>query len=102
MYFVGLILTFVKMPAFMKSRIMFLLMTVAVIPVLLMAVGIVELINERIHKLDRIQPQIRLFRAFGALTLGGITGTVIAAVMLLCGIFAGPLFKLYRRKGDTK
>ncbi|MBR1812110.1 MAG: hypothetical protein IJ766_10780 [Clostridia bacterium] len=120
LYFVGVILVFVKRPVFMESQIMLPLMVVASIPALLMAVGIVELISERIKKLDRILPRVRLLRGFGALTLGGVTGTVIAIIMLicaaaigtgellyvwlmltggiLCGVFAGLLFRRYKRK----
>ena len=122
LYFVGLILAFVKKPAFMEERIMLQLIVVAVIPALLMLLGIVELISERIHKFDRILPKVRLMRGFGALTLGGITGTITAAVMLicaaaggagellevwlllagaiLCGLFAGLLFRRYERIPD--
>ncbi|MBQ7432092.1 MAG: isoprenylcysteine carboxylmethyltransferase family protein [Lachnospiraceae bacterium] len=85
LYFVGLILSFVKMPAYMEHETMFQLAVVAVIPALLMLVGIVELVGERIHKLDRVLPRIRLMRGFGALTLGGITGVVIGVIILICG-----------------
>lgn len=118
LYFIVLILAFAKKPAFMEDAVMQRLMVVAVIPALLMLLGIVELISERFHKLDRVLPKIRLLRGFGALTLGGITGTVTAAVMLiyaaagraselldiwmllsggiLCALFAGLLFKRYK------
>lgn len=56
----------------------------ALLPAVLMLVGIVELISERIAKLDYVLPKARLYRGFGALTLGGITGTVAAVVILLC------------------
>ena len=91
---------------------------VSVIPALLMLTGIAELIGERIHKLDRTLSRIRLLRGFGVLTLGGILGTPISAAVLisalisgtgdmlyallmlaggiLCGLFAGLLFKRYR------
>lgn len=95
LYFIGLILSFVKKPAFMEETVMFCLMVVAVIPALFMLVGISELISERIHKLDRVLPRTRLMRGFGALTLGGITGTLIAAVMLLCGAATGTHNHLY-------
>ena len=64
-------------------------MVVAIIPAILMALGIVELINQRIHKLDRVLPRICLMREFGALTLGGITGIVTAVVMLICAVATG-------------
>ena len=104
---------FLEVPA---TRVLILL---AVIPAILMLIGIAELISERIQKLDRILPRNRLLRGFGALTLGGILGAVIAAVLaiaagltgqsvvsalllglggLLCGLFAGLLYRGYRRK----
>lgn len=95
LYFIGLILAFTKKPAFMEESVMFHLTVVAVIPALLMLIGIVELINERVHKLDRVLPHVRLFRGFGALTLGGIAGTVTAAVMLVCAIVTGTGELLY-------
>jgi len=95
LYFIGLILIFVKKPAFMEETVMFYLLVVAVIPALFMLVGISELISERIHKLDRVLPRTRLMRGFGALTLGGIAGTLIATVMLLCGAVAGAHNLLY-------
>ena len=118
LYFVGLILSFVDSPDYMSDKLISGLGAVSIIPALLMLVGIIELISERIHKLDWTLPRIRLLRGFGALTLGGILGTVVAAVMLiyaeiggagdllyvwlmlageiLCGMFAGLLFKHYR------
>jgi len=83
----------------------------ALLPAVLMLVGIAELISERIAKLDFVLPKIRLYRGFGALTLGGICGAVFAAVSLgiehtplffwmlvsgvLCAVFAGLLFREY-------
>ncbi len=77
----------------------------------MMLVGLVELISERIAKLDYTLPKIRLWRGFGLLTLGGICGAVIAAVLLvlepapllfwmlaggvLCAVFSGLLFREY-------
>lgn len=85
------------------------------LPAALMIIGVIELICERIAKLDRILPKRRVFRGFGALTLGGITGIPIAlagmilkvngelpiwmlAGALLCAVFAGLLFTGYRKK----
>ena len=76
----------------------------ALVPAVLMLTGVVELISERIHGLDRVLSGKRLFRGFGALTAGGMLGIPIAlfglkknkkraAVMLagsvLCAFFAG-------------
>ena len=87
LYFIGLVLAFVKKPTFIEETGMFYLMVVAVIPALLMLLGITELISERIHKLDRVLPRIRLLRGFGALTL----------VDILCSVFAWLLFRRYKR-----
>lgn len=84
------------------------------IPVILIVIGIAEMISERIAKLDRILPAVRLWRGFGALTLAGLLGAVLAlltlksnlntasAVMmiaggLLCFVFAGLLLIRYKR-----
>ena len=40
----------------------------AIIPSVLILIGIVELISERIAKLDRILPKARLYRGFGTLS----------------------------------
>ena len=87
----------------------------SLLPAILMIIGIIEIISERISKLDRILPKIRLLRGFGALTLGGIVGIPVAvagiilkangslplwmlAGAVLCGLFAGLLFIGYRKK----
>lgn len=84
-------------------------------PAALMITGVAELISERIRGLDRELPRDRLYRGFGALTLGGITG-ITAATMTnpgkktrsimggsaaLCAVFAGLLFRGYKRS-DSK
>lgn len=117
LYFAGLILSFVNFPEYSRDIVMVIILAVSAIPALLMLIGIAELISERIHKLDRVLTRTRLLRGFGALTLGGILGTAISAVMLiwailsgsgemlfilimlsggiLCGLFAGLLYKRY-------
>ena len=84
------------------------------IPVLLIVIGIAEMISERMVKLDRILPAIRLWRGFGALTLAGLLGAVLSlltiksnlnnanAVMMtaggiLCFVFAGLLLVGYKK-----
>lgn len=76
-----------------------------------MLIGIIELISERIAKLDRLLPRKRLLRGFGSLTLGGILGAVISMIgvitvscdywmllgSVLCAVFAGLLYKGYRK-----
>ena len=84
-------------------------------PALLMLIGVGELISERIAKLDRILTKKRLYRGFGALTLGGIAGIPVSVFGLivrsngrlplwmligaaLCAVFAGLCFKGYRKQ----
>ncbi|MBR3464588.1 MAG: hypothetical protein IKH23_05910 [Clostridiales bacterium] len=84
------------------------------LPTALMLIGVVELISERIAKLDRILPRLRLYRGFGSLTLGGILGVPVAiaglvmktggsrswwmlAGAVLCGLFAGLCFAGYKK-----
>ena len=87
---------------------------ITLIPAVLMLLGILELISERIAKLDRILPKKRLLRGFGALTLGGILGAAVSVVgwivgkcgwwmlsgSVLCAVFAGLLYKGYRKAED--
>ena len=90
LYITGLILTFIDPPEYTA-----VLTAVSVLPALLMLTGVVELISERILKLDRTLPRIRLIRGFGALTLGGILGTVTAAAMLIFTAITGTDSTLY-------
>ena len=84
----------------------------SVLPAGLMLIGVGELISERIEGPDRILSGRRLFRGFGALTVGGLLGIPIAAadfrknrkraaIMLagsvLCNVFAGLLLTGYRK-----
>lgn len=87
---------------------------VAIVPAVCMLIGIAELISERIAKLDRILPKARLYRGFGALTLGGLLGFIVGLVAVcrhfnainlimtiggaLCFVFGGLLFIGYKRK----
>lgn len=118
LYFVGLILLLVNSPEYIANAVMAVFEAISIIPALLMLVGIIELISERIHKLDWTLPRIRLLRGFGALMFGGIIGTFAAAIMLiyaaiggagellyvwlmlaggiLCGLFAWLLYKRYK------
>ncbi len=47
------------------------------IPVILLVIAIAELASERIAKLDRILPAVRLWRGFGAITISGALGAVL-------------------------
>ncbi len=91
----------------------------ALIPAIFMLIGVIELVGERIQKLDWVLPKARLYRGFGSLTLGGILGILIAAAGLitaqgslclwmlagacLCALFAWLIFREYhpqRQGGD--
>ena len=80
-----------------------------------MMIGVIELISERIAKLDRILPRKRVLRGFGALTLGGILGIATAAASMyinsngrlpvwmligavLCSLFAWLCYKGYKKQ----
>ncbi|MBQ8087203.1 MAG: hypothetical protein IJ234_02120 [Clostridia bacterium] len=83
----------------------------AIVPALLMLIGVVELISERIFKLDWVLPKVRLYRGFGSLTLGGLLGILISVIGLLlsqgslclwmlagaclCALFAWLIFREY-------
>ena len=83
------------------------------IPGVLMIIGVIELISERIAGLDRVLSKVRLYRGFGALTLGGVLGMAVSTprvvkrekrsvIMfgggLLCAVFAGLLFAGYKKE----
>ena len=95
------------------------IVTVIIALSVLILIGIVELISERIAKLDRILPKARLYRGFGALTAGGALGVIFSAVMVIkdgsvnhiimlsgaviCFIFGGLLFIGYKKQqSDTR
>ena len=126
MYIVCLLQCFVKQPAFMQTPLVQISLMVAILPAVAMAVGIAELISERIAKLDRILPKKRLYRGFGALTWGGFGGVFVglnavsAAVRAgysmgdckllalltvggaLCALFAGLIFKTFHPRKQKK
>ena len=70
-YYVVLVKCFAEKPEFMQYWGLAAVAVLAIIPALLMLVGLVELISERIQKLDYILPKARVYRGFGALSLGG-------------------------------
>lgn len=113
-YIISLILLFIGQSSCAKSIIGYF----EIISAILLVIGIAELISERIAKLDRVLPKIRLYRGFGALTLGGTLGFILASisfawelstghfcvhqlVMLIgafiCGILAFLLLKGYKK-----
>ena len=89
MYLVCLIQCFVKRPEYMAIPLVLISLLVGMLPAIAMAVGIAELIGERILKLDRILPKKRLYRGFGALTWGGFAGMTIGLNALFTGLRGG-------------
>ena len=83
-----------------------------IIPAILIIIGIIELVNERINRLDRILTKKRLYRGFGALTAGGVCGMLVNMIWFiackerycimmlggsfLCALFAWLLFREYK------
>lgn len=112
-------------PAYMEVPLVMACLIVGILPAIAMAGGILELISERIAKLDRILPRKRLLRGFGALTWGGFGGTIISLTALfigiragfafhelsflvilaagaaLCALFAGLIFKSFHKQSDV-
>ena len=86
----------------------------AIIPAVLMIIGVGELISERINGLDRLLTRRRLYRGFGSLSLGGIIAIPVSVIGIilkgddlmglmlvsevLCALFACLLFKGYKKK----
>ena len=87
----------------------------SVIPCVLMMIGVIELICERIKGFGRILPRKRVVRGFGALTVGGALGIPLSLAgivkteeknrytwmlvgAILCSIFAGLCFRGYKKR----
>ena len=85
------------------------------VPALFMLTGVLELVSERLCKLDRILPAIRFLRGFGALTFGGVSGGIVSAVTMrsnistangilmltggvLCFVFAGLIALSFKKE----
>lgn len=95
-YIAVMICLFRNPPAYMEIPLVKFSLIVGILPLLAMLVGIIELISERIQKLDRILPKKRLYRGFGALTWGGCGGIIVSLTALFTSIRAGfAWFELY-------
>ena len=90
-YITVMVRLFRNPPAYMVPLVMACLI-VGILPAIAMAVGIFELISERIAKLDRVLPRKSLLRGFGALTWGGFNGIIISLTALFTGIRASFAF----------
>lgn len=88
-YIVCLARCFVVKSDFISSWGLFVIMIIAVIPAIFMMIGIAELVSERITKLDRKLPKVRLLRGFGALVLGGVLGMTVSVLGLIYGYCIG-------------
>ena len=88
-YMACLVRCFVVKPDFISSWGLFGIIVISVIPAVFMMIGVAELITERIAKLDRRLPKVRLLRGFGALVLGGILGMAVSMLGLVYGYYIG-------------
>ena len=84
-----LVRCFVVKPDFISSWGLFGIIVISVIPAVFMMIGVAELITERIAKLDRRLPKVRLLRGFEALVLGGILGMAVSMLGLVYGYYIG-------------
>ena len=80
---------FIVKPDFISSWGLFGIIVISVIPAIFMIIGIAELVSERIARLDRRLPKVRLLRGFGALVLGGILGMAVSMLGLVYGYWIG-------------
>lgn len=88
-YIVCLVRCFVVKSDFISSWGLFGIIVISVIPAIFMIIGIAELVSERMAKLDRRLPKVRLLRGFGALVLGGIFGMAVSVLGLVYGYCIG-------------
>lgn len=89
LYFICIALLFGKRPEYMSNSAVYTFAVFAIVPALIMSVGIAELISERFAKLDRVLSQKRLYRSFGMLLFGALCGFVISLVMVLLNLKIG-------------
>lgn len=117
-FLAGIVLCVAKEPPIMESGTIRLLLLPDMLCGAAMLIAIAELIDERIHKLDRVLPKKRLYRGFGMLALAGLVGGAVSLAALgvaaaaglagkaylllmsggglLCLIFGGLLFREYK------
>jgi len=81
LYYIGLIL-FWKRAGSSPWSFLFVVELLCAVGIL---IGLLELIDERIRKLDRILPKSRLYRGFGLITWASCLGAAAALVQLLKG-----------------
>lgn len=88
-FLVGLGLCFTGKPEILESKFVFILLLLDLLCAAAMIAAIVELISERIQKLDRVLPKQRLYRGFGALTFGGLAGAILSLLALTAALIKG-------------
>ncbi len=88
-YIACLVRCFVTKPDFISSRGSFGIMIIAILPAIFMLIGIAEPVSERVEKLDRRLPKVRLLRGFGTLVLGGVLGMAVSVPGLVYGYYTG-------------
>ncbi len=88
-YVACLVRCFVTKSDFIFLRGLYGIMIIAILPAIFMLIGIAELVSERVAKLDRKLPKVRLLRGFGALVLGGVLGMAVSVLGLLYGYYLG-------------
>ena len=122
-FYIGLGMMVVKEHIFMQGTIHIFLAVLEIICAVGILVGLLELINERIHKLDRRLTRARLFRGFGSITIASLLGMVVTSIhliiiyingenglhsyhwmmvigALLCFVFCGLLLNRYKKDID--
>lgn len=88
-YIVCLVRCLIIKPEFISSQGLFVIIVIAVLPAIFMVIGIAELLSERVAKIDRRLPKVRLLRGFGALVWGGVFGMAISSLGLIYGYCIG-------------
>ena len=120
-FYIGLGMMIVRENIFMEGTIHIFFAVLEIICAAGILVGLIELINERIHKLDRRLSRTRLFRGFGSITIASLSGMVVTGIYLviiyangdreislyywmmiigalLCFVFCGLLLKRYKKE----
>lgn len=94
-FFFGLILCFIKRPEIMENKLIFGLLLLNLLCGAIMLVGIGESISERFRKLGRLLPKKCLYRGFGALTFGGLSGMIVSLSALTISLLKGMTGTIY-------
>jgi len=82
-YYIGLILCFVKYPAYMRNKDIFTLVIWGGLSCAgIIFIGLVELIIERVRGISRVLSKARLYRGFGAITCGSFMGAIVSVIAL--------------------